>query len=183
MKVMLHSLVTLAFFFVGPLSVSAQKTRPVSANGKPLAFQVTRVSVTQEPQSSEQMQILLAGDLGQALGTGTYRGPLQTSYNYKPIPLSPSDSFVIVSFNISNVKHHLELTSGDVKLLDGKGAIHLRLGFRSFTKPNAWSSMDEILDPKKQNDSTWIFQVPTAAVSGASIQFQSATYPLSIANQ
>lgn len=83
-------------------SVRAGKVRPISDNGKPLTFQVSHVSVTQEQQLSEQMEFFLSN-----LMQG---GQVNTNYKYTPFPLSPSESFVIVTFSISNVNHQLQLS-------------------------------------------------------------------------
>jgi hypothetical protein len=174
---------TLLVVLVTASLASTKEPRPLSANGKPLIFQVKKFSVTRQPQSTEQMQLFItSAGMAQAASTGTVTAPLGQNYSYTPIPLGPSESFVIVTVNVSNVRRQLAFSPGDLQLIDGKGAHHESLGFQSFTKLNAWSGFSVILDRKTPNDSTWIFRVPTDAVTGASLQFQNATYALAPAH-
>jgi hypothetical protein len=104
--------------------------------------------------------------------------------------LAPSESFLIVQFSVSNVRRNLQLDATDVQLIDNRGSVYQALG-RLGQKKNSWSRLYfngvqlplwENLDPKNMRPLTWIFKVPTDAVSGAVIKFQNATYPLNVAN-
>jgi hypothetical protein len=82
---------------------------------------------------------------------------------------------------VSNVKRKLRLSRQDVELIDGSGNTHLPLGSGDQTKrvwQVAWDWQE--IEPKRDNACTWIFSVPTAAVSGAVIRFQDRTYPLNL---
>jgi hypothetical protein len=182
MKRTRYGVLGVTFFLACSLAL-AKDPRPLSANGKPLIFQIKQFSTTREPQSTEQMQLFItSAGMAQAASTGTVTAPLGQQYSYTPIPLGPSESFVIVTVNVSNVRRQLAFSPEDLKLIDGKGSLHESLGPRSLTKPNAWSRFSVILDRKTANDSTWIFRVPTDAVTGASLQFQNANYALAAAH-
>jgi hypothetical protein len=107
---------------------------------------------------------------------------------YEPMALAPSESFLIVQFSVSNVRRNLQLHGTDVELVSG-GSFYAALG-RLGQKTNSWSrlylgSRDaglwENLDPKNTRPITWIFKVPTDALSDLVIIFQNTTYPLNIA--
>jgi len=174
-------------------SISAEKVRPISANGRPLTFQVMRASATREPQLSEKPsgEYVMPGLTAERMvGGGTYRGPIVEIPRYEPMALAPSESFLIVQFSVSNVRRNLQLDATDVQLIDNRGSVYQALG-RLGQKKNSWSRLYfngvqlplwENLDPKNMRPLTWIFKVPTDAVSGAVIKFQNATYPLNVAN-
>src|SRR5580658_4288126 len=118
MKSISRVLLGLTLLVVGP--ASAQKVRPISANGRPLAFQIARASVTRDPQSSEQVHAMLSGvDLQAASGQrGYHGGTIKEELSYQQMPLGPSESFLIIEFAVSNVKHALRLSTNDVQLID-----------------------------------------------------------------
>jgi hypothetical protein len=188
MKLETHIFLAFMLFLGQP--ASAQKVRPISANGRPLTFQVVRTSITREPQSTEQVSIALTGFDLQAASSQrgyTYHGPTAEDIHYQPIPLTDSESFLLVEFSVSNVKRLLQLSTEDVKLIDGRGSAHRTLGCIGH-KENSWFPLNsEELNPKSAgrgsppNRGTWIFKVSTDAISGAVIQFQNATYPFTVA--
>jgi hypothetical protein len=182
----LPSSLTLVLIGIVSLLAAEKKYPPISHNGKPLSFEVTQCDVTKDPQSWGHTEILLSpGQFNQGIAQGTIRGPLQATNTYEPITLNPSDSFVMLGFKILNVKRRLALNpSEDVQLIDAKGSVHLALGTRSVFaviqgRLDVWVPFSpQIVDPKLPNAFTYMFQVPTDAVPGASIRFQDALYPL-----
>lgn len=157
----------------------------ISANKQPLNFQVISASITKESQLSEQVQMDLSGfDVAAAASQSgySYHGPIKEVRSYEPIPLDSSESFLIVKFRVSNVRRKLQLSTTDVELIDGKSSAHQTLGLPGHKEGSWYQLSSEELDPAKDNGDTWIFKVPTDAVSGSVIQFQNATYPLSVVN-
>jgi len=183
MKSMPCILVVLTLFSVCP--ALAQKERPLSANGQPLTFQIIGASVTRKPQTTERLAgIAMTGLTAErAVRGGTYSGPMQDIYAYDPMELGPSESFLILRFNVSNVKRKVWLWQKDLQLTDGAGAVHQGLG-RPGQKEASWHHLaDRGLEPKKNNIDTWLFTVATDKVAGAVIHFQNSAYPLSIGNK
>lgn len=157
------------------------KDHSIADNGKPLAFKILRVSETRETQNAQTFEYAIP--MSALAQGGTYRGPLQTTVNSGQIPLDASDSFVILTFSVSNVRRKLQLSTSDVQLIDGKGASHNSLGCPSFIKVGSWTACDAIeLNSKMDNVTSWIFKAPTESLAGAVIRFQGSTYPLSVTN-
>jgi hypothetical protein len=157
------------------LTASAQKEHPISTNGKPLVFRLTRATVTREPQWTVQLQ----------LPNGiTSPDQLQMQQKSVWLRLDPSESFVIIEFSISNVQRKLDLSTGDVQLIDGKGSSFEPFGI-SGTQKGQWCAICPFCGIRRQgnNDAiAWLFKAPTIAIPGAKIVFQGATYPLPVGN-
>jgi len=185
-KTALHCLLAAALLVGSP--ASAQKERPISTNGKPLVFQLTRASVTREPQWTTILQI------GPTLDTA---GPGHVDQKSVWLKLGPSESFVIIEFSISNVQRKLDLSTKDVQLIDGTGSSFEAFGIPGtqkgqwcetgsgsieLDKKGQWSAICPFCGVRKQgnNDAIrWLFKVPTAAIPRAKIVFQGGNYPLS----
>jgi hypothetical protein len=173
------------------LTASAQKEHPISTNGKPLVFRLTRATVTREPQWTVQLQ----------LPNGiTSPDQLQMQQKSVWLRLDPSESFVIIEFSISNVQRKLDLSTGDVQLIDGKGSsfepfgisgtqkgqwCEIGSGSMELNKKGQWSAICPFCGIRRQgnNDAiAWLFKAPTIPIPGAKIVFQGATYPLPVGN-
>jgi hypothetical protein len=179
----------LAVTILNGFTAYAQKEHPISSNGKPLIFQLTRATVTREPQWTVQLQ----------LPNGiTSPDQLQMQQKSVWLRLDPSESFVIIEFSISNVKHKIDLLTKDVQLIDAKGSTYeafglpgdkkgqwCETGHMELDKTGQWSAMFPFCGALKKgnNDAiSWLFKAPTTAIPGAKIVFQGAAYPLSVGN-
>ena len=170
---------------LGITDSGAEKYRQLSENGGPLSLAIVEARETREPQTLKE-QTGLGIPLSAMAAGGTYRGPLEQLYSLNPIPLSDSESFLIVKVDVTGVnKHKLFYLTSDVVLVDKHGARLTPIGCCPNQKNGTWLSLKPsqfnpaggagILEPRQHNVSTLLYKVNTDTIRGGmSIRIQDA---------
>lgn len=172
----------------GAMSLHWEKFRKLSENGGPLKLLIIESRATSESQNIGQQTGLAfpPGAFNAFLnnGGGTYRGPMDPVYDFKPITPPPKRVFLIVRVRVLGVlKHKLLCGPSDFVLVTQSGGRFTPIG-EALAREGYWLSLVpnklnpapgwNVLDRKQLNVFTWLFVLDSNSLDGETLQLQDA---------